>query len=175
MPTVSEILTYCPAACVLAGNDIAKSCLTGKRLDMQLANKIYVTYSIINKIYQKDNTYAGLIGATNYLWELMGKYGVRAENYQAESTTSYVPPIPVSAEVKPYLIPVVGSQFTDATHYDNPDIVGKRLAIYWNDISRYLFANEFELTSTGVNITAVGFDALNSPTYELFIYIINPA
>lgn len=172
MPTVQEILNYFPTACVLAGNDVAKSSLNGQRLDNSLPKKMYAVYFVLNKIYSINSNFIGITAAANYLWELMGKYGIQSMNYQAPSSGNTV--IPSAPTLSKYLIPIKGYNFKDATQYDNPLIVGKQLAIYWNDVSRYLFSTEFALTSTGINITADGFDAVSNPTYELFIYIINP-
>jgi hypothetical protein len=174
MPTVTQILNAFPTACILAGNDVAKSSLNGKRLDNDLPKKMYAIYFVLKKIYSINPNFTGVIAVANYLWELMGKYGVQALNYQSSGSGGSVTPIPINPITSQYLIPITGMSFKDATQYDNPTIVGKKLAIYWNDISRYLFSNEFTLTSTGINITAAGFDAVSNPTYELFIYIINP-
>ena len=73
-----------------------------------------------------------------------------------------------------YLIPITGADFSDATNYNDTRIVGKQLQIFWNDINRYLEADEFENTSTGINILVPGFDASAKPTYSLVIYIVNP-
>ena len=173
MPSVTTILNACPTAVVLAGNEIAKSSLYGQKLDNQLPKKIYAVYFVVNKIYQEDANYTGLTAAANYLWELMGRYGVQALNYQGTTSGSGTP-TPSNTFTNSYLIRVLGGEFTDETHYDNPKIIGKQLAIFWNDVSRYLLSTEFNLTSTGINITAAGFDAVANPTYELFIYIINP-
>ena len=170
MPTNAVILNNAPAACVLAGNDIANGDLFGQRIDPLLAQKIYSTYFVIYKIYVLDPNYSGMNAACLYLWELMNKYGIRAMGYSGGGTV--VPPTPSGSFE--YLIPISGSDFTDATHYDNPKIVGKSLKIYWNDISRFLFNSEFDMTTTGINITAAGFDAVANPTYLLDIFIINP-
>jgi len=170
MPTNADILNNAPIACVLAGNDIENGDLFGQRIDTLLAQKIYSTYFVINKIYTLDPNYSGMNAACLYLWELMNKYGIRAMGYSGSG--SVAPPTPSGSFT--YLIPITGADFTDATNYDNPKIVGKILQIFWNDINRYILSSEYAQTSTGINILIPGFDATANPTYELLIYIVNP-
>jgi hypothetical protein len=70
-----------------------------------------------------------------------------------------------------YLIPVTSANFTGAAALNLPPIVGKSLAIFWNDSNRYLNDNEWAPTLTGINILVPGFDA-SANSYKLFIYII---
>jgi hypothetical protein len=72
-----------------------------------------------------------------------------------------------------YLIPVTAEQFTDATHYDDADIIGHDLAIFWNNANRYLLPTEWTTTLGGINITAEGFNAVDNPDTYILIYIIN--
>lgn len=169
MPTNAIILATAPAACVLAGNAISEgSSLFGKRIDPLLDQKIYATYFIIKKIYDNDPNYAGMDVACQYLWELMGQYGVRGRAYTggggmvAPSTTQSSFPIYVTS-----------SDFTDATNYDNPALLGQSIMIFMNEINRYLYppqhsTPEFEMTGTGVNILLDGFDAQTND-YNLVI------
>lgn len=66
MPTVDTILNNAPVACVLAGNEIDKGILYGKRLDPLLPQKIYITYTIIKKIYDSS----GISAAVNAIGSL---------------------------------------------------------------------------------------------------------
>lgn len=75
-----------------------------------------------------------------------------------------------------YLTAIASDDFlldgvADATHADNPGWVGKQLAIFWNNIPRYLEPDEWELTPTGINILVPGFDA-TANTYSMYVYII---
>lgn len=111
-----------------------------------------------------------LQSTSNYLYYLCGKYALMALaiiNGGGGVVGTVVQPN------APYLIPITGADFATATEYNNPAIVGRNLAIFWNDVPRYLFPNEFEYTTTGINITIPGFDATANPGYQLFIYIIN--
>lgn len=80
MPTVVEILNLAPIASYLAANANDKGTLfRGGRLNPLLPQQIYAAWYILNKIYDEDPTFDGLIPCSNYLWELMGVYGVRAQ------------------------------------------------------------------------------------------------
>ena len=80
-----------------------------------------------------------------------------------------------SGNSAPYLIKVKGTQFADSTHYNNPAIIGKNLVILFNDINRALYDTEFDVTSTGINITIPSFNAVANPTYDMIIWIVNPS
>lgn len=84
MPTVAEILTVAPIACVLAANDVDKGSLYGQQLDPQLPNKIYATYTVIKRIYDYNHDYDGIVEACLYLWEIMGEYGIAAMAYSGD-------------------------------------------------------------------------------------------
>lgn len=155
----------------LSAIDILKSGLYGGGIDLQLPRKLYCIRKTIEWAYNLNNNDTTLTSTSNYLIALCGKYYLKAA---ASITGSGGTVSPISPSEKTYLIPITGYDFTDATNYNNPVIVGKNLAIFWNDISRYLFSTEYTLTATGFNVLAAGFDAVANPSYELFIYIINP-
>lgn len=168
MPTNAVILANAPIACVLAGNDVAKGSLFGKRIDPLLPQKIYSTYFVIKKIYDNDTNYDGITSACLYLWEIMGKYGIMAQGITGSGSVS---PITPSSD---YLIPFTGADFTNATDYDNYKFLGKTLEIFWNDANRFLLSSEFSYTATGISILIAGFDATVNPTYQFYAYILNP-
>jgi hypothetical protein len=70
-----------------------------------------------------------------------------------------------------YLIPFTSSNFTGTNSLNIPAIVGRDLAIYVNDINRYLFESEWEPTGTGINILLPGFDATTNQ-YSGYIFIL---
>jgi len=80
MPSTSEILTLAPPSSYLATNALAKGQLFPKnKLNPILPQQIYAAYFILNKIYTLDPAYPGIDACAQYLWELMGKYGVQAQ------------------------------------------------------------------------------------------------
>lgn len=157
MPTVSEILGYAPGASYLAANANGKRVLfnNSARLNPILPQQIYALYFVIKKIYDEDPTYDGLVPATNYLWEIMGRYGIKAQGLQGGGG-SIAPP----AGTQGYPIYITQADFTTATFYPNTNIFGTNVIIFLNEINRYLIPNtEFTVDATGITITLGGFDA----------------
>ena len=177
--TVSESIGIGTVSSYLASIDIANGALYGERLDTFLPVLLCMETDVLDWQNEFNPTDISLQQDANYLYSLCAPYNVEAEAILNEnnsgSTPAIIPDLP-SAGV--YLIPIKGSDFNlngvpDATHYDDTRIVGKNLAIFWNDVPRYLIAGEFAYTPTGLNILIDGFDAINNPNYEFFIYIIN--
>ena len=160
MPDVTTIISNAPIACVLAGNDIANGSLFGQRQDPKLAIKIYATYIVIKKIYDNNSNYTGMVAACNYLWELMGKYGVQALNYT--SGGGVVPPI--TPPISSFPIVVTGGDFEpDGVSYNNPNIVGFNLMLFIGGYNQewHFAPTDFSYTSTGFIITIPSFNANN--------------
>lgn len=80
MPSVATILNYAPTASYLAANANAKGNLFNKgKLNPLLPQQIYAIYFVAREIYNNDPTYDGLVPVCNYLWEIMGRYGIAAQ------------------------------------------------------------------------------------------------
>ncbi len=116
MPTVVEILNLAPAASYLAANANDKNAFfKGGILNPLLPSQIYAGWFILSKIYSKDPTFQGLEAAANYLWELMGRYGVQAQSISGSGgsvspITPILTPDPIHFEVSASsLIPSGGS------------------------------------------------------------------
>lgn len=164
MPTTSEILNAAPIAGYLAGNAKDKSVLFGGfgNLNPILPQQIYGLYFILNKIFTTNNEqnpseteYAGMVPCAEYLWEIMGRYGVQA---QGISGGGGVAPSPTAVQYYP--IYITQADFTTATLYPNTNIFGTNVIIFLNEINRYLIPNtEFTVAAAGVTITLAGFDA----------------
>ena len=93
MPTVLEILTAAPGACYLAANaNDNKSIFQGGRINPLLPSQIYAGYFVAKKIYDLDPTYDGLVPVCNYLWELMGRYGVQAQGLSGGGSVTPINP-----------------------------------------------------------------------------------
>lgn len=168
--TTSEILQIAAYSQSLATKDILNSGLYGGGMDLQLPRKIYCVRQNLKWMYNLDNSNTSLTGVGNYLIALCNKYFAAARPL----ITSGGSISPITPTAGAYLIPITGAEFTDATHYDDGRIIGKQLVIFWNDVNRYLLSSEFAMTATGINILVAGFDATANPSYELFIYIVNP-
>ena len=186
MPTTAVIVQNTPVAMYLAANAIEKSKIGGKgSLDENLAIKVRMVYRFIKKIYDLNPNYAGMYAACNYMWQLLGPFGLMALGITGTTSGGgqITPITPIAPWNFKYLIPAVAAQFTDATHYDNPDIAGKQLEVYWKNIPNFesAFGWRFIYTSTGIQIfvdDGMGgnsFDAFGANAdAEFEIFIVNP-
>lgn len=157
MPTPTEVLDLAPIAGYLAGNAKGKSVMFPgfARLNPILPQQIYGLYFILKKIYDEDPNYSGLIACTNYLWEIMGRYGIEAQGIAGGGGVA-----PSPTPVQGYPIYITQDDFTTATLYPNTNIFGTNVIIYLNEINRYLIpGTEFTVSSVGITITLGGFDA----------------
>lgn len=156
MPSNADILNYAQGAGYLANNAIQKSVLFNKgRLNPILPQQIYALYYVIKEIYDRDSSYSGMTVACQYLWEIMGRYGLQAQGL-AGSGGTIAPPTGTQG----YPIYITQADFTTATLYPNTNIFGTNVIIFLNEINRYLIPNtEFTVAAAGVTITLGGFDA----------------
>lgn len=165
MPTVAEILGYAPGAGYLAANAQNNNVLfnNGGRLNPLLPQQIYALYFVIQKIYDKDPNYDGLFPTANYLWEIMGRYGIQAQSLSGGGN------VPGPTPVQNYPIYITQANFTTATLYPNTKLFGTNISVFLSQINRLLIPNtEFQVTAAGLEILISGYDALNN-NYELLI------
>ncbi len=173
MPDTQTILANAPIAAYLAGDAKDKSVLFGGfgRLNPILPQQIYGLYFILNKIFTTNNEqnpsdteYVGIVPCAEYLWEIMGKYGVQAQGISGSGGSA-----PTPTPVQGFPIYVTQSDFTTATFYPNTNIFGNNILIFWNEVNRYLLPSEFTINALGITITAVGFDATSGFDANLVI------
>ena len=79
MPTIASIVSIYPIAQYLATVDINKRGLYGGGVDLQLPEKIRNIGMSVERIYNDDPTDTTLTSTVNYLYALMGKYGMQAQ------------------------------------------------------------------------------------------------
>ena len=166
MPTNAQILQYAPGASYLAANAVRESGLfdNSARNNPLLPQQIYALYFVIKKIYDLDPTYPGMTALCLYLWEIMGRYGIQAQGLSGGGGSA---PSPTPSQWFP--IYLTQANFTTATFYPNANIFGNNIAIFMNEINRYLDPlTEFSVSTTGVTILIPGFDALTN-TYTFVI------
>lgn len=170
MPSNSDILLYAPGAGYLAANDVRKGALFNNsgRVNPILPQQIYAIYFIIKKIYDLDPTYPGMTAACLYLWEIMGKYGIKSQGLSGGGGS--ITPVTPIGNIFPFII--TSSAFeSDGVSYNNSDIVGVSLTIFINEVSQSWMtasATTFSYTVTGIQISIPGFDA-NSFSYTIMI------
>lgn len=78
MPSTATIVSIYPVAQYLATNDINKRGLYGGGVDLQLPEKIRNIGMSVERIYNDNPTDTSLTATANYLYALMGKYGIQA-------------------------------------------------------------------------------------------------
>lgn len=170
MPSISDIISIAKISQYLCSNVIEKSGLYGGGVNNRLPQLLYCVRRNVEWAYGNDNDYEDIQAMANYLYALCAPFNAEAIVILNSGNGGNVIS-PINPTLGVYLIPITSADFTDDTNYDNPLIVGKRLAIFWNDIPRYLNDDEYEMTATGFNILIDGFDAQNND-YTLYIYII---
>lgn len=170
MPSISDIISIAKISQYLCSNVIEKSGLYGGGVNKKLPQLLYCVRKNLEWAYGNDNNYDGVQGMANYLYALCASYNAEAIIILNSGNGGNVIS-PVNPTLGEYLIPITSADFADETNYDNPLVVGKRLAIFWNDVPRYLNSDEYEMTATGINILISGFDAQTN-NYTLYIYII---
>lgn len=79
MPTTASIVSIYPVAQYLATIDINKRGLYGGGVDLQLPEKIRNIGMSVERIYNDNPTDTTLTTTANYLYALMGKYGMQAQ------------------------------------------------------------------------------------------------
>lgn len=170
MPSISDIISIAKISQYLCSNVIEKSGLYGGGVNNRLPQLLCCVRRNVEWAYGNDNDYEDIQAMANYLYALCAPFNAEAIVILNSGNGGNVIS-PINPTLGVYLIPITSADFTDDTNYDNPLIVGKRLAIFWNDIPRYLNDDEYEMTATGFNILIDGFDAQNND-YTLYIYII---
>lgn len=126
----------------------------------------YTNFSGGTTIYNPLDTDYQLRNNANYLYNLCNKYAAEAKGIYYGSGEIINPSQPFAG-----LIRITSINFANATEYNNQNIVGRDIQVFWNDISRYLVPNtEWQFTTTGIKILVDGFDAQTSD-YTLYIYI----
>ncbi len=124
MPTVTEILTLAPGAGYLAANNQDKGVLfnNSSRFNPLLPQQIYGIYYVAKKIYDNDQLYPGLVAVCNYLWEIMGRWGLAAQALSGGGG-SVTPITPITGYVFRALNDTI---LADSSTYQNNDLIDGR-------------------------------------------------
>lgn len=88
MPTqlsIPEIIEVAKVSQELAQNDIAKGSLFGKRIDERLGKMLYMERKSLEWLYDLDNTNTTLRAVGDYVYDLCGNYGLKAQQIIATS------------------------------------------------------------------------------------------
>ena len=138
---------------------IRKAGLFADGIDIDLPRKIYLVRKNVEFMYDISPSNSTLFATSTFLLGLCAPYNMLAANTINAGNSGTISPINPSG-VQQYPIYITQANFETATLYPNTNIFGTNIIIYYNQIQRYLIPNvDFEVLSTGVNITMEGFDA----------------
>lgn len=157
MPTPAETIAIMQVSQMLASNDIANGNVFSPAIDPMLPLVLRCERKFLKKIYDNDPSYDEIQQVADYCFGLCQSYGI-----EAAAIISGGGGTPVSPTVAGQSFPIYITQaaFTTATFYPNTKILGNNIAIFLNEINRYLDpTSEFSVSSTGVTISLGGFDA----------------
>jgi len=171
MPSITEIINIAKISQYLATLRIEKGGLWASGTNLFLPRLLYMVRKNVEWAYGNDTDYEDIQLTANYLFTLCAPFNAQAAYILANGSTG-TNVSPINPGLGTYLIPIDSSDFTNATEYDNPLIVGRQLEIFWNDIQRYLTTSEYGMTSTGIEILVSGFDS-TAANYTFKIYIVN--
>jgi hypothetical protein len=143
MATNSEILSFAPGAGYLSNIALAKGKLFNKnKLNPLLPRQIYALYYIIKKVYDYDPNYSGMDVACQYLWEVMGRFGIAAQGLSGGggSVTPVVPP--TTADPLIFIVSSVSDIPTGGSSLTIPSFVGYNLQFSRNGIVQSTISTE---------------------------------
>lgn len=142
--------------------------------------KLYLTRKDVEYAYAQDPNSANTFQQANYLLSLEAPYLFAAQQITGGGG-SITPVIPSTGILFKYLIDVNGGvpDFSNATDYNDPAIVGHNLDLFLNDINRFLVSGEWFYTPTGIRIflnDGMGGNSFNATVnnYTLKIFIKDP-
>ena len=187
LKTPAQIIDIAKLSQFYAANFIGNGSLFSPELDPRWARILYVERKSLEWMYDLDPTNSTLQKVANYVYRLCGRAGLKAAAVlgggAGGSGTIITPTTPTTLGFRfLYLIPITAADFTTATEYDNPDIAGKELQVFWNNIDRYLeIGTELLYTPTGFTVfidDGSGGNSFNAFTTntdaEFKIYIVHP-
>lgn len=178
MPTVAEIIQIAEISQYLSLSSIRKAGLFSNVPNRQLPRLLYMVRKNVDWMNELDSSDDSLPATSNYLFALCSPHNLQAQNIidGGAGGTVVGPTSPASSNAFPMYI--TSDDFTDATAYDNPSLIGQNVFIFVNEVNRNLFAGEgFTYTATGIAIrsdagaTIPGFDA-EAENYNIIIYKI---
>lgn len=168
MSTIANTISVAKVTSVLSSADIAKGQLfpTVIRTEPRFPLMITTERIIIQKIFAADPNYTNLQIASDYLYDLCGKYKNRAQAIVDGGGGGSVASSTPSVSFPLY---ITSGYFTTSTFYPNTNIFGNNIIIFMNEINRYLIpGSEFTVDENGITITLSGFDS-TSNDYNLVI------
>ena len=130
--------------------------------------------AVVNEIYNdrtKDILYAILLKLGGTMADVEQKYLSNSDDLLYAILKVLDAGIgPGPGPTGPAYLQIVSANFANATDYNNAAIPGNTVAIFSNDLNRFLKPAEFSLTVTGIRILLVPFDATaNAYSFVIFL------
>lgn len=116
-----------------------------------------------------------LIATSNYLWELMGMWGILAMAYGGGTPGQVTPVTPIVPYIYPFMITSSDFEADGKTYINNGIQLLDNLSLFINEFSNQWLvqgAETFSRTSTGFIINIPGFDA-NTQTWDIMVQKLN--
>jgi len=158
--TTEEKINIAKICQYLIASDVRNGSLFGATLNPILPEILYIERKSVEWAFDKNPADSTLFGTSNYLLSLCNNAKKAAQILNLGGGGEVVDPNNPNNDNAPYLIPVYPGDFTTATAYNNPYIVGENLQVFANFIPKYLDSpDEYAPTVDGINITIDGFDA----------------
>lgn len=174
MYTIPQTLTQAQVSQYLAQMQLNSDAIYSGTLDKRMAKMIYTERKSVLWAYNANPNDPTLVSTVNYLIWLCGQFRLMAIGIIAGGTGGQpITPTPPPTPTADNFIPITGADFTDATNYENSEIVGKNINVFYNDINRFLVAGEYTPNSLGLQILLPGFDALTvniNTVLKIFVY-----
>lgn len=172
MSTIANTIAVAKVTSYLASDYLAKRQLFGGSIRVEPRFPLMITTEriIIERIYDWNPNYTNLQIAADYLYDLCGRWKTTAQAIvDGGGGGGAITPVSPTSNIFPLYI--TSADFTTATTYNNPNIVGINLTIFINEYAQqWLVAGTdiFVYTATGIDITIPGFDA-NQYLYTILI------
>ena len=173
--TTLQIINIAKVSQYLAQNDVAKGNLFSPRKIPITPQILYAERKAVEWLYNLDPTNSTLTLTGNYLYSLCRGYNLQAQNIINTGGGGSVSPVTPTA---PNIFPLYlkSSDFSDSTHYNNPNIVGFQMALFVNEYTQqWLFMpDDIVGTTTGINVLVPGFNALTDDYTMMLINVNTP-
>lgn len=173
MSTIANTIAVAKVTSVLASRDLAKGQLfpTTIRTEPRFPAMITTERIIIEGVYSRVPTYPTLQVASDYLYDLCGKYRLAAQAIVDGGGGGGITPVtPVDSDIYPFVI--TSSDFSTSDTYNDTRIAGDNIMLFINEYAQQWITASPDtfvyLPAGGFTVTIPGFDA-NQFSYTIVV------
>lgn len=170
--TTANVLDIAAAAAYLAQRDQDRYPVAQRRQNPLLPQLLYCERKAVAWAYENNVDATELRAATDYLYDLTGKYGLMAQSLTGGAGGLVTVGGATTDESNAFPLYITEANFTSATFYPDVRLANYSIRVYLNEINRLLLDSEFSVSAFGLTILLDGFDATTN-TYELMIHKVN--